>query len=327
MGRPADGGANPGGADPLRFRLGASADFAACVDVLWPGDPAASRRSSLPALWTRCQGRLAVIESLDADTAPRIHGFGLSVFARSAFCDRYFTCPSHGMSEDFYRALDAGDDVLLTEREIAIANATTGVDVLVLHFGSRFTDFADPSALAVMAAGSAAFYFMHGGHRVRTILFETYGPGARAFMEQGQFRILRDYAMSDEFASVPADQRPCIAGLRGEWARPGAVNPFQQLFFPQAPRIRFGGTERRVLERALLNESDDTIAEALALSRDTIRKAWRRILERTADTLPALVPPDEARRGVRGKEKRRFVLEYVRTHLEELRPYSLGPKT
>lgn len=324
MGGPADRDAGSVFAKaPLRFRLGAPADFAACMDVLWPGDPAAGRRDSLPALWTLCRGRgtFAVVESLDEGATKRIHGFGMSVFARSPFCDRFFACPTYGMNEAFYRALDAGEDVLLSDREIAVANATSGIDVLVLHFGSRFTDFSDPATLAVTSVGSAAFFFTHGGYRIRTILFETYDPGTRAFMEQGQFHILKDHATSAELASGPADERRCIFGSRREWARPGAVNPFQQLFFFDAPHIRFGGTERRVLELALLNQSDEGIARALGLSQDTIRKTWRRILERTADTLPALMPSDGGVQGVRGREKRRFVLDYVRAHLEELRPY------
>jgi DNA-binding CsgD family transcriptional regulator len=85
------------------------------------------------------------------------------------------------------------------------------------------------------------------------------------------------------------------------------------------PAERYTSKKRRVLERALLNESDAAIADALGISRNAVLKTWRGIYERVDRRLPQLVPKGRATDG-RGQEKRRHLLLYLRGHLEELRP-------
>jgi len=105
------------------------------------------------------------------------------------------------------------------------------------------------------------------------------------------------------------------------------VNPPAQLFFAPAPRIGFSTTERRVLERALLNQSDEAIARGLSTTEDAVKKTWRNIHERVDRNASYLLPErHRASAGARGQEKRRHLLEYLRVHLEELRPPRALPK-
>jgi DNA-binding CsgD family transcriptional regulator len=46
------------------------------------------------------------------------------------------------------------------------------------------------------------------------------------------------------------------------------------------PRIYFSAAERRILERALLNEASTAVAEVLGISRNAVLKTWRGIYER-----------------------------------------------
>ena len=75
--------------------------------------------------------------------------------------------------------------------------------------------------------------------------------------------------------------------------------------------------------RALLNESDSEIASAMTISLDAVKKTWRRAYDRVAMAAPSLLgKATAAASNRRGTEKRRHLLEYLRDHLEELRPTS-----
>ena len=72
----------------------------------------------------------------------------------------------------------------------------------------------------------------------------------------------------------------------------------------------------------MLNYTDAQIAVQLGVSLDAVKKSWRSIYQRIDDLAPrmfgdAAMPPHDGHRSV---EKRRHLLEYLRTHLEELRP-------
>ena len=76
-----------------------------------------------------------------------------------------------------------------------------------------------------------------------------------------------------------------------------------------------------MLERALLSQSDMEITASLGVSMATIKKAWASIFDRVRRRAPLVIPPAVASAdGQRGPEKRRHVLGYVQSHLEELRP-------
>ena len=80
--------------------------------------------------------------------------------------------------------------------------------------------------------------------------------------------------------------------------------------------------ERRMLRLAVTDLTDDEIADEIGVTRHTLKKLWRSVYERSADALPQWFdhhpgPAD----GTRGPEKRRGLLQYLRQHPEELRPY------
>lgn len=142
-------------------------------------------------------------------------------------------------------------------------------------------------------------------------------------MERGGFRLIHDFHRErpGDFEGLPREQDPYLFMLRGAWMEPGVIHPLSQLFSPPLPRFGFSASERRVLEGALLNESDRQIAERLGISPDGIKKLWRNVYQRASREMPGLIPePGPSLPGSRGQEKRRHLLEYLRLHLEELRP-------
>lgn len=317
----------------LRFRLGTPADFARCVELLPPGFRAeGSIRQRLIDLWGQLLAgearTFAVIEDLERRREASIAGFGLSVFVSDRFVDEFWASPRPYISALFYERMLAGGDVGLSPEQLTDANASGGINVLGLHFGMSNHDLSDPRSAQVLSAGSSAFHFFHAGYRLRTVLNEVYGANAAAYMTAGGFRLVHDFQRlaPTVFADVPAEHYPYLFMLHREWIVPAAVNTMAQLFFAPNPRIFFSASERRVLERALLNYSDAHTAQCLGVSDDGIKKTWRRIHERVELHAPFLLPETSRMPcGSRGQEKRRHLLEYLRTHLEELRPARPAP--
>jgi DNA-binding CsgD family transcriptional regulator len=312
----------------FRFRLCSRADLAYCAELLPAGFRASPPvRRQLIALWDRLLASDArtfcIIEDLERAHPANIEAFGLSVFVTDRFIAEFCASPRPYVSALFYERMLAGEDVILTREQLPLANSATGINVLAMHFGLRNEDLSHARTAQALAAGTAAFYFLHGGYRINTLINEVYGAQAARYVETGGFRLVRDFqrALPAEFAGVPADQHPYLFMLRRDWVAPGAVSPLSLLFSAPMPRIFFTATERCVLERALLNETDAHIAECLGISIDGVKKAWRNIYGRVSRRAPHVVPAsDLGLSGSRGAEKRRHLLDYLRTHLEELRP-------
>jgi len=321
---PGYGVARPGA---FRFRLPHPRDLPHCVALLPPGCRLADTvRRRLPEIWASLLASEArvfpIIDDIERDHPANIEGFGLSVFVTDAFAEELIGTPLVYAPARFYERLLAGDKVLLTREELHVAHLTAGINSLALHFGLRNHDLSDPRSAQVLNAGGAAFYFFHGGYRIRTIMAEHYGEQAARYMERGGFRLVHDFrhASPAALAGVPDHALPYFFALRREWVEPAPISGISQLFAAQQPRIYFSAAERRILERALLNETDAAIAEALGISRNAVQKTWRGIYERVNRQLPQLIPKSGATAGSRGQEKRRHLLLYLRTHLEELRP-------
>jgi hypothetical protein len=218
----------------------------------------------------------------------------------------------------------AGDDVVMSPAELRQANATTGLHSLALHHGMRNEDLADPRTATLLETNAAAFFFTHGGYRIASLIAEVYGPQQARHLTDGGFRLVHDFGREQPtmFRDTPPTHHPHLLMLCREWMAPMPLHPLSRLFAPPpAPRIGFSAAERRVLERALLNEPDQRIAMSLGVAPDSVKKTWRGIFERTERMAPFLLPAHDAlSAGSRGQEKRRHLLDYLRTHLEELRP-------
>jgi len=325
-GRASNGPGNSAGLPgAFRFRLAHPRDLAHCVALLPPGcELTPSVRRRLPEIWAGLLASEArtfpIIDDIEREHPANIEGFGLSVFVTDAFAEELIGTPRPHVPAQFYERVLAGDKILLTREQLHAAHLTDGINVLALHFGLRNHDLSDPRSVQVLNAGSAGFYFFHGGYRLRTIMVEHYGEQAARYMERGGFRLVHDFRRTAAFAGVTDYALPYFFALRREWVEPAVISGLSQLFAAQPPRIHFSAAERRILERALLNESDSAIAEALGISRNAVLKTWRGIYERVNRQLPQLIPKGGATDGSRGQEKRRHLLLYLRVHLEELRP-------
>lgn len=318
----------PANSSAFRFRLATPADLARCVELLPTGFRVSSAlRKQLPKVWAQVlasDGRtFSIIEDMERPYPANIEGFGLSVFVTDAFLDEFYAAPRPYLAAYCYERMLAGDEVVMNAEQVRKANGGTGLNVIVLHFGLANEDLSDPRTAQVLIAGTSAFYFFHSGYCINALANEVYGAQSAEYMRRGGFRLICDFQQESpaDFEGLPAAHYPYLMLFRRQWVEPAVIDPMSQLFLYRPPRIGFSNSERRVLEGALLNESDAQIAARLAVSPDTVKKVWRNIYVRATCQVPNLIPnADQELSGGRGQEKRRHVLEYVRTHLQELRP-------
>jgi hypothetical protein len=313
----------------MRFRLTRHSDLATFRDLLHPGLRLSDRtRAALADLLAELLPYRPVTMTIEDPTRPHpasIEGIGLSVFVTDAFLDEVLEHPRPYLAETFFDRIIEGRSPVLSPSEERAANSSSGLNVLVVHFGRRTPDMTHERARRVQQAGSAAFYFSHAGYRVKVLVNEVFGPEEAQYMKAGGFRQVDDFRGSPrpELASVPPDHWPNLFALRKEWIEPGAVNQLAFLFHPLTPQLALSASEQRLLVRALLNESDQQIADGSGITVDAVKKTWRRLYERMTLTAPHVLgteAPGQVAPG-RSTEKRRHLLEYMRTHPEELRPF------
>jgi len=311
----------------MRFRLVEPADLPACRSLLNPALRLGRRvLDRLPGIWRALAvcGTFSVIEDPIKPHPDCIMGFGASVFVSDRFVEGFVADRRSYLDAALYQRIIDGPSPVLSEAEIRAANSGDGLNLVVLSYGLRDHDLTNPVTQRVLQMGSTAFYALHAGYKIKTIVNEVFGQAAAHYMKAGGFH-------PQETTAPPAPgmvehERPHLFALRREWVEPGAVDSLAALFFPAEPRIGFSPAEQRVLAHALLNRSDAEIAEHLGLSGDGIKKTWRRVYDRVSGRLPYLIA-DEHKPGAAGRstEKRRHVLDYLRTHPEEVRPSRRPP--
>ena len=313
----------------FRFRLARRADLPACLQLLPETLRTTGHLPRITRLWETLiqlpSPLFTVIEDMARVHPSSIEAFGASVFVTEALLERLSADPQPHLAAAVYdHALANGRDVL-SASDIARANTpSAGLHAVVMHFGLRNPDMSDVRTQQAVQLGSAAFYFTHSGYQLKSLLNEVHGEQHKRFMEAGGFRLHCDFRARSPtaFRNVPPTQYPYLFQLRKHWIEPGAVNPLAQLFHPSRPFIHFSAAEQRVLVRSLLNESDAAIAGDLGVSVDAVKKVWRAIYERVNHQADFLIKSEAMpTEGRRSQEKRRYLLDYLRTHLEELRPY------
>lgn len=327
-------GAHPP-APSLQRRLLQPRDFDEALEFLpdWQGLDS-DLRARLPALWRELllhpTFNADVIEDVAAPPGRRLQGVGMSVAVGADWLHGLIDAPRPRLTRQLYLDLLEGRTRLPSEREIARANASSGesdgLSFMVLHYRQRNQDMSNPEAVAVLSAGLTAMRLAHAGHRVREIFQEAWQSEGDYMRSIGLVqRTARNGPPASE-AGPPGDVQPELFSLRrAEALRQLPGFHLREIFEHKPPIFHFRGAEQRLLRRAMFDESDDEIAALLQVSPHTVKKLWRSIYERVADRLPTLLDAAPAAPGgdaVRGPEKRRTLMSYLRQHLEELRPHA-----
>ena len=314
----------------MHYRPYRSRDFEECAALIPRGFRIRPElRASLPSIWRRLHraGQLNGGVAVDSDkgvNAP-VLSFGLTVFLDDRFVREYLDAPYPYVTARVYELMAKGKSPVVRAAEIAAANARAALNLLILHFGIRYSDPTDERWPGVVMTMHSGFQLSHVGYGVKRLMQEVYGEEVK-FLTAGGFLLKSDYQAHYGLSrrSPPADaERPYLMGLfrdDPESVLPGSAASY--LFRRVEPRFYFSSAARRVLLHALTDESDATIAGVLGISRDAVKKTWRRIHERMEAVAPDWSVGLSAADDRRGKERRRRLIQYLRYHLEELRPFA-----
>ena len=128
-----------------------------------------------------------------------------------------------------------------------------------------------------------------------------------------------------ELDLIEAAKTPMVLVMNSELASSRFGSWASGLFLQSVPALGLSRSEQRLLDAALRGLTDEELAIELQVSLSAIKKTWRSIYSRVEHAgLPILPALTESREdGDRGKGKRHRLLNYVREHPEELRPFSM----
>jgi len=318
-------------------RKGSAQDLANCyalhelLRLPYPPTPV------LPEMWRTLLSngamQLFLVEDRARAAGSRIVSFGATVFVTDEFCSQARSTLPPYLGVELARQYYASRRLLVLNRaQVARANAGDGLNAVMCFEGCAENGFSREQYLAILEKQSEAFRLALRGYRLKEFLTDAIGREASRWMVDAGARLRRDYSNYFRRHNIPEPeswQRPRLLGLTKEeaLAHPGAN--LAGLFIYTAPRFRFNRSQRLLLQHALMGETCEKAAASLFVSPWTVKKRWRTIYDRVADVDSELLPPRIAcgpDAPSRGAERRRHLLNYLRQHLEELRPYGPPPR-
>jgi hypothetical protein len=274
-------------------------------EVLYDPDVWSRFPAFLEDLMARDLVTFALVESIPSMT-PRLLG-GVS-FIRPEYLDEAMAKGSTLLNTVMRAALE-NREPFLSPKEVAVQNAREELHCMTLFGNMNGVNLADPVMADFYRASQEGHRFFHFGYAFRAIWMEVWPPKHVEELQQLGFHIVRQMP-------VAGGRLATLMRLAREDAIANPYAQFAGLFMPPKPRFRFSAGEQRLLEYALLEVSDESAAAELHLSEDAIKKRWRSIYAKVEIADPALFETQQS-----GAARRRALLQYVRKHLEELRPY------
>lgn len=307
----------------LELRAATVSDLDRLTSIVSPFQCDPSQRQRLRAMWSEIltsNSGVATI-ALDLEHASVIH-FGISVFVSDRRADEYHRCSRPFIARGLLAEWIAGEHPFLSGDEIARANSTSGLNLVIAYYGGRRDD--PRSSIANYESARRALQ----GWNLRSFTAEMLPDPPRDNREWGKslgYRVLEYSSEALRAAGISRDPAPFL------WAatRPDAEsNPgyATALLFQSfvTPRLAFTLLEQRLLCLALDGATDAAIARTARLSQSAVKKHFRVLYHkaRAAGVMGASIADESSSKPSRGVEHRRHLLGYLREHPEELRPYA-----
>jgi hypothetical protein len=314
-----------------------SGDIQSCVDMIATHPTQRLRYGpaidQLRPAWFSLLGkesfRAAVFEISDSelDSAPKnAVAVGVSVFVNDGFVRRAKTRPFVWIGPELTALVAKGRSPLLSDREVAEANSNRGLTAVVWAGCVRPQHSRELQVHNLMVK---AFIEFHAGFRLQELIAAQVESEeeAHAVINSGAF--LFDNSQGTYIS-------PSSKNARGLWNKPHVLGITRDLAIGQTgiwiaelfheyrePRIRFNRSQQRLLAAAMNGHTDVQLSEELGIAVATVKTTWRVIYDRVSEQAPEILPavaPQEEWTSERGKTKKYYLLSYLRSHPEELRP-------
>lgn len=237
----------------------------------------------------------------------------MGVFVTTGFADQEIKNPRPGLNSRIIAGIASEESVLLSRAQIGAGNAGGGLDFVNMYGTWRDGIMNDGQLAEVQALLGSSFVEHFAGYRFNRVLKEAVGHSRIAFARAtGTYRVVADFPESDSALAV---------------ATPDSVSsaPYSvaaALYRYRPPVLRLRPAEQKLLAAALAGKTDAELSSDLGLSIEAIKKRWMSIFERVEQFKPGILGPADVDSDGRGPQKRHRVVAYIRTHPEELRPFS-----
>lgn len=319
----------------LRHRKAEVADLAKCENLVrsTSSPNGGAKWLQLGQLWAsivrndrQAWGVAFVIEDEDREASQRLVAFCFSAFAGDEICssqsDNDRSCVTCRVAD----RLSHGAWPLLGLAQVAEANASCGLNLLILSYGRARSKQDAASDLYIRDYLTASFLSAHAGYNIQQVL-----AGCRA--EDVDWAVRCGFRVRDEtHAGREAVRRVRVCDCRRKVVpvslsreealeAPGTLASF--LFVHKRPRFLFRLGEQELLREALAGKTDEEMSYDLNVTLSTVKKRWIRIYDEVISRDSSIFPHHlEVKVNSRGAEKRRHLLEYLRRHPEELCPHA-----
>lgn len=302
----------------MYWRPIAEADLSECLEIqpACLGDQIVGRAAALRVWrsWLDNPAFLAnVIESERPLAGHRVVACGMGLFVTKDFADREIMKPRSGLNSRIIAGVAASESIVLSRAQIGAGNAGEGID-FVNMYGTWRDGVMSPDQLAEVQALLGTSFIEHfAGFRFNRVLKEAIGHSRIALARAtGTYRIVAEFPESESALAVVTRESVVSA--------PYSVAATMYRY--QAPVLRLRPAEQRLLTAALLGKTDAELSADLGLSIEAIKKRWMSIFDRVDEFKPEIVNRAEPESDARGPQKRHRIVAYVRSHPEELRPFS-----
>jgi len=289
------------------------------IQPRYRGDAIVGVQAALEAWKHLIRGRFFYSTVLESSSLPRSHrmvGFGASVLVSSEFADAELANPRPDINSRVMASILSGRSVLATPHEVALANSGDGVNVLILCGTWRHEILSPPDLQDTQNLSVSGFVEVHAGYRIRRILQEPAAEPEKSFVRRSmEFRLVADFPEAGRELFLMT--RESVQGM------PGSVGNI--LFSVREPTLRLRDSDQQLLMAALRGATDQELASGLGFTLSAVKARWRSAIARVEETMPDLVCDAVYHEG-RGAQKRHRVLDYVRSHPEELRPFDWTTK-
>jgi len=307
----------------MNWRPISESDLSECLDIqpACLGDQIAGRRTALrvwKSLLDHPSFHANVIETDRPIAGHKIVACGMGVFVTKAFADREIKDPRSGLNSRIIAGIASGESVVLSRNQIGAGNAGEGLD-FVNMYGTWRDGIMNARQLAEAQALLGSSFVEHfAGYRFNRVLKEAIGHSRIALARAtGTYRVVAEFPESESALAVATPESVSAAPYSVAAA----------LYRYQPPVLRLRPAEQRLLAAALVGKTDAELSADLGLSIEAIKKRWISIFERVEQFRPGILSTSGADSDGRGPQKRHRVVAYIRTHPEELRPFSWDTKT
>jgi hypothetical protein len=267
-----------------------------------------------------------VVEIADSATGASLIASGASLFLKEQFALDELSRPRAGLLQRILSAELAGNPVVLSQAEIAEANATVGLNAATLWARWRGDIQSSEAIHKIFLEFSTSYATLHAGYFLKRILFEIRDQNDLLHATStGLCRILGFGQTGSAAGSAPFG----LAVVELSTASPLAASVVGRHFHQRPPVLALSATDQEMLLAVLEdNLQDEELAARLAISLPAVKRRWAALYSRVEASDPSFFHRsqnefvEERKEGARGLEKRRRIVHFVRNHPEELRPFS-----